>query len=422
MSNPSSSPKVEDEAPAQTAPPSQSTARRKPDHRLRLALGTVALAIALFFGLSYLADNWSRESTDDAFIDGRIVSIASKVPGEVIALHVVENQDVKAGDLLVEVDPRDYEVRVSQKRAALESARANQEAIKAGFELMRARVNTAEATRKQSDAQAEASKSTYDNAEINWNRARNMWTNEDHKVISEQDFDTAKAVMTTAHANWQADLDKAASDASKVIESQAQLTTAYKLYDEAGAQVSQSEADVQAAELELSYTKIVAPVDGRVTRKMVEQGAYIQLGQNLLAIVRPEIWITANFKETQTAKMRAGQPVRIKVDGMGDLALHGHVESLQSGSGARFSLLPPENAVGNYVKVVQRVPVKIVFDEPVQAVQGLGPGMSVAPSVQIGSRVISDAMIVVIAIICAPAAVALFWLLMQRRSKTQKQP
>ena len=422
MSNPSSSPNDEDKASAQPAPAGTSNVQGKPDHRLRLALGTVALAIALFFALSYLADNWSRESTDDAFIDGHIASIASKVPGEVVAMHVVENQDVKAGDLLVEVDPRDYEVRVTQKRAALESARANQEAIKAGFELMRARVNTAEATRKQSDAQAEASKSTYDNAEINWNRARNMWTNEDHKVISEQDFDTAKAVMNTAHANWQADLDKAASDASKVIESQAQLTTAYKLYDEAGAQVSQSEADVQAAELELSYTKITAPVDGRITRKMVEQGAYIQLGQNLLAIVRPEIWITANFKETQTAKMRAGQPVRIKVDGMGDRALHGHVESLQSGSGARFSLLPPENAVGNYVKVVQRVPVKIVFDDPVQAVQGLGPGMSVAPSVQIGNRALSDAVIAVIAIICAPVAVALFWFFMQRRSKTQNQP
>ncbi len=409
-------------SPAQTTPSGISPAPDKPDYRLRLILGTVALAVALFFGLSYLADNWSRESTDDAFIDGHIVSIASKAPGEVVALHVVENQDVKAGDVLMEVDPRDYEVRVSQKRAALASAKANQEAIKAGFELMRARVNTAEATRKQSDAQAEASKSTYDNAEINWNRARNMWTNETHKVISEQDYDTAQAVMNTTKASWQADLEKAASDASKVAESQAQLTTAYKLYDEAGAQVSQAEADVQAADLQLSYTKILAPVDGRITRKMVEQGAYIQLGQNLLAIVRPEIWITANFKETQTAKMRAGQPVRIKVDGMGDRALHGHVESLQSGSGARFSLLPPENAVGNYVKVVQRVPVKIVFDDPVQAVQGLGPGMSVSPSVEIGSRVLSDAVIAIISIICAPVAVALFWWFMQRRSRTQKQP
>ncbi len=422
MSKSPSSPNVEEEIRAQTTPVETSTAQSKTNHRLRLAFGTVALGIALFFGLSYLADNWARESTDDAFIDGHIVSIASKAPGEVVAMHVVENQAVKAGDVLVEVDPRDYDVRVSQKRAALESAKANEQAIKAGFELMRARVNTAEATQKQSEAQAEASKSTYDNAEINWNRSENMWTNESHKVISEQDFDTSKAIMTTAKANWQADLDKAASDASRVVESRAQLDTAYKLYDEAGAQVSQSEADVQAAELELSYTKIVAPVDGRITRKMVEQGAYIQLGQNLLAIVRPEIWITANFKETQTAKIRAGQPVRIKVDGMGDRALHGHVESLQSGSGARFSLLPPENAVGNYVKVVQRVPVKIVFDEPVQAVEGLGPGMSVSPSVQVGNRVLSDPVIAVIAIILAPSAMALFWVLMQRRSKNQKQP
>ncbi|HXC99206.1 MAG TPA: HlyD family secretion protein [Verrucomicrobiae bacterium] len=422
MSKSPSSPDVEEASPAQITPTGAPTVRTKPNHWVRLVIGTVALGVALFFGLSYLADNWARESTDDAFIDGHIVSIASKAPGEVVAMHVVENQAVKAGDLLVEVDPRDYEVRVSQKRAALDSAKANEQAIKAGFDLMRARVNTAEATQKQSEAEAEASKSTYDNAEINWNRSENMWTNESHKVISEQDFDTSKAIMTTAKANWQADVDKAASDASRVVESRAQLETAYKLYDEAGAQVSQSEADVHAAELELSYTKITAPVDGRITRKMVEQGAYVQLGQNLLAIVQPEIWITANFKETQTAKIRAGQPVRIKVDGMGDRALHGHVESLQSGSGARFSLLPPENAVGNYVKVVQRVPVKIVFDEPVQAVEGLGPGMSVSPSVEVGRRVLSDPVIAVIVIILAPSAVALFWVLMQRRSKNQKQP
>lgn len=422
MSTSPSSPNAEEEISAPAAPTGASTAPSKPDHRLRLVVGTVALGVALFFGLSYLADNWARESTDDAFIDGHIVSIASKAPGEVVAMHAIENQAVKAGDLLVEVDPRDYDVRVSQKRAALESAKANEQAIKAGFELLRARVNTAEATQKQSEAEAEASKSTYDNAEINWNRSQNMWTNESHKVISEQDFDTSKAVMITAKANWQADLDKAASDASRVVESRAQLATAYKLYDEAGAQVSQSEADVQAAELQLSYTKITAPVDGRITRKMVEQGAYIQLGQNLLAIVQPEIWVTANFKETQTAKIRAGQPVRIKVDGMGDRALHGHVESLQSGSGARFSLLPPENAVGNYVKVVQRVPVKIMFDESVQAVEGLGPGMSVSPSVQVGNRVLSDPIVAVIAIILAPSAMVLFWVLMQRRSKNQKQP
>jgi len=391
----------------------------KPMQWVRLVLGAVIFGVALFYGLSYLAENWARESTDDAFVDGHVASIASKVAGEVLETHVTENQGVKAGDLLVEIDPRDNDVRVSQKRAAIQSAQASQEAIVAAFDLMRARMNTAEATKKQSEAGAAASEATYQDAETKWNRSRNLWTNSVHKAISEQDFDTSKAVMTTAKANWQADLQKAASDASRVVESRAELAATEKLYDEARAKVGQAEADLRAAELELSYTKITAPVEGRITRKMVEKGAYVQVGQILLAIVRPEIWVTANFKETQTSKIRAGQPVRIKVEGMADRVFRGHVESLQSGSGARFSLLPPENAVGNYVKIVQRVPVRIVFDDPVSAIQGLGPGMSAVPSVQIGERPVSDPVIAVVCVVFVVVAVALLGFVMQRHSKTE---
>lgn len=387
----------------------------------RFVFATVAFGIALFFALSYLAENWVRESTDDAFIDGDIVGVASKVPGEVAETHVQDNQAVKAGDLLVEVDPRDLEVRLSQKRAAVLSMQASQQALQAGFDLIRARIKTAEATRKQSDAQAEASKAAYDNAEANWKRADKLWGTAGHRGISGQDLENAKATMLTAKANWQADLDKATSDASRIVESQDELVAAEKAYDEAGAKVNQAQEDVRAAELDLSYAKITAPVDGRITRKMVQKGAYIQVGQSLLAIVRPEIWVTANFKETQTAKIRAGQPVRLKVDGM-NRTLRGHVQSLQSGSGARFSLLPPENAVGNYVKVVQRVPVKIVFDEPVQAIEGLGPGLSVMPSVQVGQRAISDTVMAVVAVVVALLGGGLVWFFGQRRANNQGRP
>jgi membrane fusion protein, multidrug efflux system len=402
--------------PSSPAPTPSTPAPPKPDHRARLVVVTLVFGIALFFGLRYLAENWSRESTDDAFVDGHIVSIASKVPGEVVATHVIENQAVKAGDLLVEVDPQDFDVRVSQKRASLQSAQSSLEAFQAGLELLRARITTADATRKQSEAQAEASKSTFENAEANWNRARNLWTNQAHEVLSEQDFENSKAAMTTARANWQADVEKAASDASKVIEARAQLTASYKLFEQAGAQVTQAQADLKAADLQLAYTKIFAPVDGRVTRKMVEKGAYLQVGQNLLAIVRPEIWVTANFKETQTAKIRPGQSAEIKMDGLAGGPLRGHVESLQSGSGSRFSLLPPENAVGNYVKIVQRVPVRIDFDDSVQAAQGLGPGMSVSPSVEIGRRALSDPVIAVISLVIALVAGGMFWLFLRRKS------
>jgi membrane fusion protein (multidrug efflux system) len=407
MSDPSSS----------TKPPEESPCPRSAQIGVRYVLGSVVFGVALFFGLSYLVESWARESTDDAFIEGHIVSIAAKVPGEVMATHVTENQAVKAGDLLVEVDPQSFEVRLTQKRAALQSAVANQRGFLAGFELMRTRVATAEATKKQSEAEAAASKALYENTETNWNRAKDMRAKEGFGAISEQDFDNAKAAMTSAEANWQAAVEKAASDESRIVEAQNELSPAEKFYEEAGAKVDQSQADVKAAELELSFTKVLAPVDGRITRKTVEKGAYIQVGQNLLAIVRPEIWVTANFKETQTAHIRAGQPVRLEVDGM-DRTLRGHVDSLQSGSGARFSLLPPENAVGNYVKVVQRVPVKILFDDPVQAMEGLGPGMSVAPSVQVGTRAISDVAVAEIAVVAAILAGALIWLVKKDRTKT----
>ncbi len=367
----------------------------------KILLITIALGFAFFFGLRYLVENWASESTDDAFIDGHVVAISSKVAGEAIATHVTENQEVKAGDVLVEVDPRPLQARVNQKLSALDSARASQRAFEAGFEWMRAHINTAEATHKQTEAEAEASKVTYDNAQSDWKRALGIWTNGGHGAISEQDYDAAKARMSAAKASWQAAVDKAASDASKVIEARVQLSTAEKLYEGAGAQVSLAQADLDAANLDHSYAKITAPVDGRVTRKIVEKGAYLQVGQNLLALVRPEIWVTANFKETQTAEIRPGQPVNLHVDGAGNRAFHGHVQSLQSGSGARFSLLPPENAVGNYVKVVQRVPVRIDLDERVQAIQGLGPGMSVVPSVQIGKPALSQAMVAVIAALLA---------------------
>jgi membrane fusion protein (multidrug efflux system) len=391
--------------------------RRRSAAALKLGMGAFVVGVAAFFGLRSLTENWACESTDDAFIDAHIVSIAPQVAGEALDVHVVENQQVKAGDPLVDIDPRVFAARVNQKRAAVESARANQHALEAGFDLMRARVITADATRKQSESEGEASKSTYENAQANWERAQTMWTNSTHRAISAQDFDAARAAMVTAKANWQAALDKVASDASKVIEARVQLSTTQKLYEQAGAQVSQAQADLQAAELELSYTKIVAPVAGRVTRKMVEKGSYLQVGQALLAIVRPEVWVTANFKETQTAKIHPAQPVRITVDGMGDRVFRGHVESLQSGSGARFSLLPPENAVGNYVKVVQRVPVKIAFDDPVQAAEGLGPGMSASPAVQIGPQPLSDLVIGLLSLGLAAGTAGLMWGLVMRRSE-----
>jgi membrane fusion protein (multidrug efflux system) len=223
---------------------------------------------------------------------------------------VDDNQHVNKDDLLVELDPRDFQAQLAQARANLAAAQA-------------------EAARARADAR----------------RYVDLLRG---KAVSRQDVDTAVAK------------DRAAA-----------------------AQIAQLEAAVREAELNLSYARIVAPETGRVTRKSVEPGSYVQVGQTLFSIVPDRLWVVANFKESQLRYMRPGQPAEIVVDAYPDHVLRGHVDSIQRGSGARFSLLPPENATGNYVKVVQRVPVKIVFDQPPDPGRPLGPGMSVEPTVKV---------------------------------------
>jgi len=270
-----------------------------------------ALAIAgIGYGAFTMFHSFTHESTDDAFIDAHIISTAPKIAGRVAAVHITDNQNVKKGELLVEIDPADAEAALAQTKANLAKARA-----------------------------------TRDKAQQDQRRALELFGK---GGISEEQRDTALQAASTAKADTEAD-----------------------------------EAAVQQAELNLTYTKIAAAEDGRVTNKAVEPGDYVQVGQNLFALVTPDRWLTANFKETQLRNMRAGQPAQVSVDAYPDHLLRGHVDSIQAGSGARFSLLPPENATGNYVKVVQRVPVKIVFDEQPDVQRVLGPGMSVVPSVAV---------------------------------------
>ena len=343
-------------------------------------VGTLVLFGLLFWGLRYLAESLTHESTDDAFLDADFVSLAPKVAGQVKRVHVMDNQAVKAGDLLVEIDPRDLAVQLEQKRAALNAARANLDLLKASFELRRTQIGTAEATTKQSTAEVAAAEATAEKAKADLKRAEELIQNH---TISPQEFDSAKAAATAAEANLKAARERTTSDQSKVTEAKAQLETSRKALEWGEAQAHQAESDVQAAELNLSYARVTAPADGYVTKKAVESGDYIQVGQKLMALVPSELYVTANYKETQVEHIRPGQRVRITVDSAGGRVFAGHVESIMAGSGARFSLLPPENAVGNYVKVVQRIPVKIVFDERVEAGHVLGPGMSVVPSVKV---------------------------------------
>ena len=379
-----------------------------------MVVGTLVLFGLLFLGLRYLAEALTHEWTDDAFLDSTIVSIAPKVPGQVKMVHVKNNQAVKAGDLLVEVDPRDLAVQLDQKRAVLESARANVTLLKAVVELSRTQVASAEATAKQTAAEADASQATAERARADLKRADELIQNH---TISPQEFDSAKAAATAAGASLNAAREKAASNRAKVVEAQAQVEAAQKAFERGEVQARQAEPDVQAAELNLSYARVTAPTDGYVTKKAVESGDYIQVGQKLMALVLTDTFVTANFKESQVEHIRPGQPVRTTVDSVEGRAFAGHVESIMAGSGARFSLLPPENAVGNYVKVVQRIPVKILFDEPVEAGHVLGPGMSVVPSVHVKGYVISETAVLIVAAVLA-LVIGVLWLKATARKRT----
>ena len=397
------------EGPAQAGHSGAAMTVEKPTfwkRRPTIISGSAALAVLLYFGLYYLVDSFTHESTDDAFLDATAVSVAPRVAGQIKRLAVTDNQQVKAGDLLAEIDPRDFEVALAQKRTARAAADANVKLLLSSIEMLSTQVGTAEATAKQSEAQAEANQATADRADADLKRARELIQG---KIISPQEFDTAKAAAAAADATLNAGREKAASDRSKISETRAELDAGRRAWERALAQSDQASVDVQQADLNLSYTRITAPQDGRVTERSVEQGNYVQVGQRLLVLVAGDVYVVANFKETQLKTIRPGQHVRISVDSVGGREFSGRVDSIQASSGAAFSLLPPENAVGNYVKVVQRVPVKILFDKPVEAAHVLGPGMSVVPSVRVSDVEIPDFVIALGAALLAGAAGWLWW-------------
>ena len=326
------------------------------------AVVSVVLVAVIFYYLRFVAP---YESTDDAFIDGYVTLISPRVPGQIQRLLVTDNQEVKEGDVLVEIDPRDYEARLAQARADLAVAHSQSDQSQAQVKASEAKVAQAQAA--VIAAEAEAQRATND---------LSRYESVESQAVSKSAFDLAQAQARSATANLEAARSQAKAAEAEVALSGAGVETA-------AAAVKQGEAKLQEAELNLSYTKIIAPMDARVTARTVQMGNYVQPGQALLALVPKNVWVTANFKETQLTYMRAGQPVELSVDAYPNRKFKGKVDSLQAGTGARFSLLPPENAVGNYVKVVQRVPVKIVFDELLPTNLDIAPGMSVVPEVKV---------------------------------------
>jgi membrane fusion protein (multidrug efflux system) len=343
--------------------------RQRPWIVLVAILLSVLLAGA---GVSFLTVSTRWQSTNDAYVEGKIIRISPKVSGQVIALHVDDNQAVKAGEVLLQIDPADYQAKVDQAAAAVQAAESAVEQAKAV--VLRADANVGEAEAALRAAQAEAKRRASD-----YRRYEAMGTD----GVSEQQLETAK------HAADAAD-DQREAASKKLVAAGAELNVAKTNVATAQAQVSAAKAQFRFAQLQLEYTRVVAPESGTVTKKNVESGAFVAAGQPLMSIVPRERWVIANFKEVQLQRMRVGQSVEVRFDSYPDQPLHGRVQSMQSGTGSRFQLLPPENATGNWVKVVQRLPVKIVFEPDQPDVERLAQGMSVEVTVnthQLGEQV-----------------------------------
>jgi membrane fusion protein, multidrug efflux system len=352
---------IEKPAPPPPAPPPVNRHRQK-IRVLAIAGPVVVIAGVLWYYFHFLAP---YETTDDAFIDSHVILVSPRVPGLVTNLLVNDNQRVTAGDTLVEIDRSNYEIAVAQSRADLANSEGQLAQAQAQITVDEAKAEQQQAAVQAAEAQAglaAADLKRYDSVES--------------RAISASAKDLAAAQAQTTAASVEVSRNQA-----KAAVAQAELSRKSELVAEA--RVKQSQAQLAQAELNLSYTAVAAPMTGRVTQRTVESGNYVQTGQALLALVPEQVWVVANFKETQLKNMRPGQPATIEVDAYPGRTFKAHVDSIQAGTGARFGLLPPENAVGNYVKVVQRVPVKIVLDEPMDPQLDISPGMSVSPSVKV---------------------------------------
>jgi membrane fusion protein (multidrug efflux system) len=335
-------------------------------------IGITVLALLAIGGFYLWYSNRDFESTDDAFTDGRAVMIAPQVAGAVVSLDVVDNQFVKKGDPLIHIDPRQYQIDRENAEGSLSAVKAQMSGQQFGFEVAK---KNFPALLAQSQAQLNAAKATLAKSQADFDRQKSL----SRQATSQQDVDAAKAALLQAQA--------------QVALAEAQVTQASPVPQRVGeveksvgqlqGQVEQAQARLDQADLNLSWTVVRAPQDGWITKRNVEAGAYVQPGQQIFAIVPPERWVTANFKESQLDRMRPGQKVKIEVDAYPSLDLRGHVDSIQQGSGSKFTAFPPENATGNFVKVVQRVPVKIVIDSGLNPDLPLPLGLSVVPTVSL---------------------------------------
>lgn len=330
----------------------------------------VALIVALGAS-SYYYFHRNDISTDSATIEGQAVIVSTKVQGYVKELYIQDNQTVKAGDVLLEIDPIDYQIRRDRARAALAAAKA---AVAVAVHNSETIAVSAPANEDAISAQVASAKAIWEKSASDRQRMENLF---ESGACSQQQRDQAIATERSDRAA----LEKLKADLKSAATAPNVIAAAHNTIEQLQAQVAQAEADLAQAEKDLSNTKIIAPIAGRIIKSNIESGNYVQPGQQLASLVGTNMWVVANFKETQLERMKPGQSVDIRIDAYPKVVLYGKIDSFQSGTGSRFSLFPAENATGNFVKIVQRVPVKILFDTPPDDQLHLGLGMSVFPTV-----------------------------------------
>ena len=343
------------------------TSKEIHNHRVkkRIIVPIITFTILALGGIYALLHAHYYQSTDDAFVEGHIISVAPRVSGPVIKLYIKDNQEVKKGDLLLEIDPNDYIVALEQKEAKLLEAKA---------QLNASHKNIDETTSVSSKTQKDISsvKSRLDFAKRTYERDLKLSKD---GIVSKEELDNSKTAYNSLTANYLAEQEK--KKAADIA-----IQSAIAKRQEIEATIKRLESEIDEAKLNLSYTKIYAPQDGKISARTVEEGNYVQIAQPLMSIVSDDVWVVANYKETQLEQVQAGQEVIIKIDTYPKKRFKGKVDSLQRATGAKSSLFPPENAVGSYVKIVQRIPVKIIFCEDISN-YNIAPGMSVVPKIKI---------------------------------------
>jgi len=343
--------------------------KRRP---LVVAVGILVVVLLVAGGLFYWLTTRNLETTDDAYTDGRAIAIAPQVSGMVVSLDVTDNQFVKQGQPLIHIDRRQYDTDREQAEGALATAKSQYAGQQFAAEIAR---KNFPALLEQAQAQLANAKANLTKAQADYDRQRSL----SKPATSQQEVDAATAALKQAQAQVmlaEAQVTQNSPVPQRIGETDAQV-------GQLKGQVEQAQARLDQANLNLSWTVVAAPQDGWITKRNVEKGTYVAPGQQIFSIVAPEVWVTANFKESQLADMRKGQPVKVRIDAYPVLDLRGHVDSIQLGSGSKFTAFPPENATGNFVKVVQRVPVKIVIDSGLDPNIPLPLGISVEPTVTV---------------------------------------